>query len=272
VIRTVVSGICGRMGSMVAKAVSETPELSLVAGIERPGHGGVGMRLCDYWGEGAIEVPVGDSLDAIRADGYDVVVDFSSPDQAAACADKAARDQRALVVGTTGLGETHLAVIRRCSRACPIVVAPNTSVGVNVLFCLAREAADALGEEFDIEIVEAHHRGKMDAPSGTAVRLLEILARARGTCPDDVRRAGRVGPDTARRKGEIGVHSLRAGSIVGRHSLHFVGDLEELTISHAALSREAFVRGALRAVRFLHGRGPGLYDMTDVLGLARPRD
>ena len=266
-IRTVVSGICGRMGSMIGKSISVAPGLSLVAGIERHGHDGVGFRLCDYWGEGSIEVPVGESLDALRADQYDVLVDFSSPGQAVSCAEKAARDGKGLVVGTTGLGDAELAAVRRAAETCPVVLAPNTSVGVNLLFCLARQATEALGDEFDIEIVETHHRGKKDAPSGTAARLAEIVARARGARADDLLHAGRVGPDAVRRGGEIGVHSLRAGSIVGRHSVHFVGDLEEVTISHEALSREAFARGAVAAVRFVHGRSPGLYDMSDVLGL-----
>ena len=265
--RVIVSGICGRMGSMVAKEVASSDGLVLVGGVEIERHEGIGRRLCDVWGGGDIELRVRKGLDEFDEGHFDVLVDFSVPAQAVVCAEKASASGAGLVLGTTGLSDFQLALIQEASRNCPVVVAPNTSLGVNVIFALAARVAEALGGGFDVEIVEAHHRMKRDAPSGTAVRLAEIVAQARGLSAASVIRAGRSGGGSARSDGEIGVHSLRAGSITGRHSLCFVSDLEEVTLSHAAFSREAFARGAVRAIRFVHGRPAGLYDMIDVLGL-----
>lgn len=266
--RVVVSGICGRMGSMVAKRIEASPDLSLVGAVEAEDHESIGKRLCKAWGEGQCEIRVQKTLDGFAAEDFDVLVDFSVPAQAAVCAEKARETGCGLVIGTTGLTALQIAAVEEASRSCPVVVAPNASLGVNVLFGLARRAVRILGDGFDVEIVEAHHRGKMDAPSGTALKLTEIVAEVRGTDHESSIRAGRFGGDAARRPGEIGVHSLRAGAIVGRHELHLVSNLEELVLSHAAFSREAFAEGAERAIRFVHGREPGLYDMMDVLGFS----
>lgn len=266
-IRVVVSGICGRMGSMVAKNVVASDDLALAGGVEIETHQSVGRSLCDVWGQPGVEIRVRKGLDEFGADDFDALVDFSVPAQAVVCAEKASVSGAGLVLGTTGLTDFQMALVQKAAEACPVVVAPNTSLGVNVLFALAGRVRQALGDGFDVEIVEAHHRLKRDAPSGTAARLVEIVSESRGLDPKRVARLGRVGGDLARSDEEIGVHSLRGGAIVGRHSLHFISDLEELTLSHQALSREAFARGAVRAVRFVHGQPPGLYDMIDVLGL-----
>jgi len=267
VIRVVVSGICGRMGGMVARTVEKTGDLALVGGLEMPGHPGVGRRLCDHWAEGAVELVVTERLGDLTRGSYDVIVDFSAPPQAVACAAHASRDTAGLVIGTTGLSELELATVQEASKRSPVVVAPNMSLGVNLLFGLVRQAAGRLDEDFDIEIVEAHHRGKRDAPSGTAVRLLEAVADARGVRSSDVARLGRSGLDEPRVVGEVGVHSIRAGSIVGRHAVSLTSDAEELVLTHEAFDRSAFARGAAHAIRFVHGRPPGLYDMQDVLDL-----
>ncbi len=255
------------MGGMIARTVEEAHDLSLVGGVELPGHPSVGRRLCEHWGEGAVEVVVSEGLGELSQGSYDVVVDFSTPPQAVACAERASRDGTGLVIGTTGLSAHELATVQEASARSPIVVAPNTSLGVNLLFGLVRQAASRLDADFDVEIVEAHHRSKRDAPSGTAARLIEIVAEARGTDGARAVSLGRSGTDALRERGEIGVHSLRAGSIVGRHSVHLTSDAEELVLTHEAFDRAAFARGAAHAIRFVHGREPGLYDMQDVLGL-----
>ncbi len=266
-IRIVVSGICGRMGGMVARTIESAGDLKLVGGLEMPGHPGVGRRLCDHWGAGGIELVVGTRLGDLTPGSYDVIVDFSAPPQAVACAEHVAPDGKGLVIGTTGLTEIEMAVVQEASRRAPIVVAPNMSIGVNLLFGLARIAASRLDQAFDAEIVEQHHRAKRDAPSGTAARLLEVVATARGLESSEVARLGRHGPDAPRTRGEIGVHAVRGGGIVGRHAVHLVSETEEVVLAHEAFDRSAFSQGAVEAVRFVQGRPPGLYDMQDVLGL-----
>ena len=266
-IRVVVSGICGRMGSMVAKNVLAAEGLTLAGGVEIETHESIGRTLCDVWGEPSSEIRVRKGLDEFDARDLDVIVDFSVPAQAVVCAEKASATGAGLVLGTTGLTDFQMAVVRKAAERCPVVVAPNTSLGVSVLFALARQVREALGPGFDVEIVETHHRGKRDAPSGTASRLVEILSECGGVPARRVARLGRAGTDLSRDEDEIGVHSLRGGAVVGRHSVHFMSDLEELTLSHEAFCREAFARGAIRAVRFVHGKPPGVYDMIDVLGL-----
>jgi 4-hydroxy-tetrahydrodipicolinate reductase len=267
VTRVIVSGICGRMGSMVANNVVDSDDMILVGGVEVETHESVGRPLCDVWGRPGVEVRVRKGLDEFDPGDFDVLIDFSVPAQAVVCAEKASATGAGLVLGTTGLTDFQMAVVQKAAERCPLVVAPNTSLGVNVLFALAARVREALGAGFDIEIVEAHHRGKRDAPSGTAAKLVEVLSGARGLKPGDVARLGRAGGELTRSDEEIGVHSLRGGAIVGRHDVHFISDLEELTLSHQALSREAFARGAVRAARFVAGKPPGLYDMIDVLGL-----
>lgn len=266
-IRVVVSGICGRMGTMVGKNIVASDDLVLAGGVETQTHESVGRALCDVWGEPGVEVRVRKDLDEYEADDFDVLVDFSVPAQAVVCAEKASSSGVGLVLGTTGLTDFQTAVVRKAAERCPVVVAPNMSLGVNVLFGLAGRVSEALGEGFDLEIVEAHHRTKKDAPSGTAAKLVEIVSAARGVDARRAFRAGRKGADLTRDDHEIGVHSIRGGAIVGRHCLHFISDLEEVALSHQAFSREVFARGAIRAIRFVHGRPTGLYDMIDVLGL-----
>ena len=194
-----------------------------------------------------------------------MLVDFSTPSQAEACGLAAGRLGKGLVVATTGLSQAQIEGLTETSRTCPVVLAPNTSVGANVFFALLERAAAVLGDEFDIEIVETHHRNKRDAPSGTALRAADVMARARGG--SSVLREGRAGDGGGRVRGEIGVHSVRGGSVAGVHTVHFLSDLEALRLEHVALSREAFAEGAALAARFVGSAAPGFYDMADVLGL-----
>ena len=271
-VRTVVSGICGRTGMLVAKELAATDGVELVGGVEASGHASVGRKVVDVCGAGSPAGLVVGALSDLDPDAFDVLVDFSVPEQSRLCAEFAAAAGTGLVVATTGLTETQTDIVRAASSRAAVVLASNTSVGANVLFALLGRAAAALGEDFDIEIVEAHHRGKRDAPSGTALAAADILARARGKNSDVVVVSGRSGPDAVRNRGEIGVHSVRGGSIAGRHTIYFLSSLETLALEHVALSREAFAVGAVRAARFAAVSEPGLYDMLDVLGLRDAAD
>jgi 4-hydroxy-tetrahydrodipicolinate reductase len=257
---------------LVARELATADGVELVAGVEASGHASVGRKVIDICGAGSPDGFVVGTLSDLDPDAFDVLVDFSVPEQSALCAEFTAAAGTGLVVATTGLTATQIEMVRAASSRASIVLASNTSVGANVLFALLGRAAAALGEDFDIEIVEAHHRGKRDAPSGTALAAADILARARGKNSDAVVVTGRTGPNAVRERGEIGVHSVRGGSIAGRHTIHFLSGLETLALEHVALSREAFAVGAVRAARFAAASEPGLYDMLDVLGLRDPED
>jgi len=270
-VRVVVSGICGRMGTLVARSVVAEDGLRLVGGVEQPGHDQVGRRVCEAWGDGATDVRVAPGLDDFGKSDFDVIVDFSTPAQTVRCAEVASRFGKGLVVGTTGLTDLQMAIVHEAAQASPVVVAPNTSIAMNLMFGLVGRATSILGRDYDVEIVEVHHRNKKDAPSGTARQLVSTVSEARGAGPGQTASYGRSGLSSGRAEGEIGVHSLRAGAIVGRHEISFTSEVEELKLVHEAHSREAFALGALRAIRYVHGREPGLYDMLDVLGLAEER-
>jgi 4-hydroxy-tetrahydrodipicolinate reductase len=211
-------------------------------------------------------VDQGDDLRAVIARGQ-VVIDFSSHSATPGIAALCAEHHKALVIGTTGLAAEELAPIKGCAAQIPIVLASNFSTGVNALFWLTRKAAEILGPDFDLEVVEMHHRMKRDAPSGTAKTLAEILAAVRQQQIEKVMRHGRMGIVGERSAEEIGMHSLRGGDVVGDHTVIFAANGERVELTHRASSRETFANGALRAAQWLVGRKPGLYDMQDVLGL-----
>lgn len=252
---------------LVARELAAAEGVELVGGLEAPDHGSIGRKLVDVCGAGSPDGLVVGGLADFGPGGFDVLVDFSVPEQSVLCAGFAADAGAGLVVATTGLSEAQSAAVRAAASATAVVLASNTSVGANVLFALLERAGAVLGDDYDIEIVEAHHRGKRDAPSGTALSAADILARARRASGDAVVVAGRSGTSAGRKRGEIGVHSVRGGAIAGRHTVHFLSELETLTIEHVALSRDAFAVGAVRAVLFAATSEPGLYDMQDVLGL-----
>jgi 4-hydroxy-tetrahydrodipicolinate reductase len=199
----------------------------------------------------------------------DVVVDFSSPELFRAVVGRNAESLagKGLVVGTTGLEEADHAILRSVGERGPVLAAPNFSPGVNLLVALVERAARALGEEFDVEIVEAHHRRKVDAPSGTALQLGEAVARGRDGELSSLRRDGRSGAGDIRPRGEIGFHALRGGDVVGDHRVLFLGEHERVELAHAAASRSVFAEGALRAARWVRGRAPGLYSMRDLMDI-----
>ena len=265
--RLVVTGAGGRMGRMLVAAVQATPGVALSAALEREGSPALGQDAGTLAGLGAIGVPVtADALEAVV--GADGLLDFTSPAATAHFAMLAAQARIAHVIGTTGLDEADLAKLDAAARHAPIVRSGNMSLGVNLLAALVRRAARALGPEWDIEIVETHHRMKVDAPSGTALLLGEAAAEGRGVGLGQSAVRGRDGITGAREPGTIGFASLRGGTVIGEHSVIFAGDGERIELAHRAEDRSLFARGAVRAALWARGRRPGLYSMADVLDLA----
>jgi len=254
------------MGGRIAALIHEADDLALVAAVERPGHPGLGKDAGESAGIGKIGIPLTGDLRAVVRDGQ-VVLDFTAPPAAMAHLAVAADAKVPMVLGTTGLGAADLSRAKELSAVVPCVVSPNMSVGVNLLFKVLAEVAAALGGDYDVEIFETHHRFKKDSPSGTALRMAQVVASALGRDLDKVGIYGRKGMVGERGKEEIAVHALRAGDVVGEHTVVFGGMGERIEITHRAHSRDTFARGALRAARWIVGRPPGLYDMQDVLGL-----
>lgn len=260
-IRACVAGAAGKMGSRVLEAVRAQRDFVVSGAFERPDSGRVGDKIHG--------VTVASSIEEALGAAADVVIDFTAPGaslrHAAVCAER----KVALVVGTTGFSPEARTELQGHARRIPLLLAPNMSVGVNVLFRLVSEAAAALGPGYEVEIAEIHHRAKKDAPSGTALRLAELAAEALSLSPRRAllfERHGETGPRPA---GAIGVQALRGGDVVGDHTVHFLADGERLELTHRATSRDNFARGAVRAARFLAGKPPGVYDMQDVLGFRR---
>ncbi|WP_293391081.1 4-hydroxy-tetrahydrodipicolinate reductase [Phenylobacterium sp. RIFCSPHIGHO2_01_FULL_69_31] len=252
-IKIAVAGALGRMGQAVTAAVQADPTLDLVARFDRPEAEGQGLVTAD---------------EALAAAA--VVIDFTTPAASAALAQRAGQRGVALVIGATGATDDQRAAIASAATQIPIVFAGNYSLGLNMLMGLVAQAARALpAETYDIEIFEAHHRHKVDAPSGTALMLGEAAAKGRGVSLSQVARRARDGITGERPVNEIGFSVLRGGGIVGEHSVTFAADDEILTLSHSARDRGLFARGAVAAARWVAGRPPGLYDMQDVLGFAK---
>ena len=264
--RVIVSGAAGRMGRMVVRTIHEADGFQLTGALERDNSPWVGqdpgvLAGCPASGLAIVSDPLPLLLHA------DAIIDFSTPLASVELAGLAAQARIADVVGSTGLSDEDLDRIDAAARHAPIVRSGNMSLGVNLLAALTRRAAAALGVEFDIEIVEMHHRMKVDAPSGTALMLGEAAAEGRGIALKNHSARGRDGVTGARRKADIGFASLRGGTVIGDHSVIFAGESERVVLSHHAEDRSLFARGALEAARWAHGRKPGLYSMADVLGL-----
>ncbi|RLD94604.1 MAG: 4-hydroxy-tetrahydrodipicolinate reductase [Aquificota bacterium] len=265
-IGVVVTGVAGRMGSTIARLVEEDSQLTLVGATEAPGHPWVGGDLRGFLGVGE-GVKVTSSLDEAITGETRVVIDFTLPQATLAHLETAVKEGVAMVIGTTGITGKDLERARSLASRIPCVWAPNMSVGVNLLFKLVGEVARILGEDYDVEIVEIHHRFKKDAPSGTAVRLAEKVAQALGRDLDQVGVYGRHGMVGERNREEIGVMALRGGDVVGEHTVIFAALGERVELTHRAHSRETFARGAIRAAKWVVDMAPGLYDMAQVLGL-----
>ena len=262
----VVMGVSGRMGGMLVREVVAHPGLRLVAALERPGHAWLGRDVGEALGLGPVGMAVSDDpLEAIA--GAQGVLDFTTPAASVAMADLAAQARAVHVIGTTGLSEADLARLKLAARHATIIRAGNMSLGVNLLTKLTRMVAEALDEDYDIEIVEMHHRHKVDAPSGTALMLGEAAAEGRGVDLADVADRGRDGVTGARVPGHIGFAVLRGGDVVGEHEVIFAAAGERIKLSHIATDRGIFARGAVKAVLWGMDSKPGEYDMLDVLGL-----
>ncbi len=261
-----VMGCSGRMGVEVARAVIATDGVELAGCTEMKGHHAIGSDILALIGAGAGGPAISGNLNDI-IDGIDAVIDFTAPEAAMKHFDIAADNGKAIVIGTTGLSAEAMDRIKTRSAEVRCVMAPNMSVGVNLMFKLVSEAARIIGSDYDIEITEIHHNRKKDAPSGTAARLAEICARETGRDIAKDAVYGREGLTGERRKDEIGVMSLRAGDVVGEHTVIFGGTGERLEIAHKAGSRSNFAKGAVLAAKWLADKKPGIYDMQDVLGL-----
>ena len=259
-------GAGGRMGQMLVRVVAETDGCVLAGASEAPGAPHLGADPGVLAGVGASDVTITDDAAALFA-AVDVVIDFTVPAATAAHATLAAEAGCALVAGTTGLEDEHRAALDAAAKAVPVVWASNMSSGVNLLFALTEQVARALDPDFDIEIVEMHHKHKVDAPSGTALSLGEAAARGRGVDFDTEKVLSREGITGARERGNIGFATLRGGDVVGEHTVIFAGAGERIELTHRATDRGIFARGAVRAALWTRDRAPGFYAMADVLGV-----
>lgn len=261
-----IAGAAGRMGRMLLKQVAETEGAEIGGGLETAGNPALGEDLGRLAGIDPVGIALSDDAAAVFA-GADAVIDFTVPEATVAHAKAAAEAGCALVIGTTGLSNEQQAEIGKAAKTIAIVQAGNMSLGVNLLMQTAKQVAKALGLDWDVEVVEMHHRWKIDAPSGTALMLGRAAAEGRGQDHDAVAVGGRHGHTGERKKGDIGYAALRGGNVVGEHSIIFATDNERVTLSHTATDRSIFAAGAVRAALWTEGRAPGLYGMVDVLGL-----
>ncbi len=262
----VVAGAAGRMGNRLVALLQEDKELRLVAALEAPGHPALGRDAGEVAGVGRLTVPI--TADAEAVLGKDrILIEFSVPEASLAHARLAARQGGRVVIGTTGFTAAQREELAAVGRSIAILVAPNMSVGVNVAFRLLADMARMLGDDYDVEIVETHHRFKKDAPSGTALRMAEVVAEALGRDLAKTAVYDRHDKLAERSRKEIGMAALRSGDVVGEHTVSFGALGERLELTHRAQSRDNFARGALRAARFIAAAKPGLYSMQDVLGL-----
>lgn len=265
-VRIAVAGARGRMGSRISALSREVEGLELTGAFEVKGHPDVGKDMGDLLGVGRLGVKLSDSVEEAM-ESADVVIDFTSPASTIANVQAAVRKGRAMVVGTTGFSGEELREFRSHASMIPCVFAYNMSLGINLLLRVVADVARALGDDYDVEIVEAHHRLKKDAPSGTAIALARSVSDALGRNLDEVGVYARKGMIGERKRKEIGIQTVRAGDIVGEHTVLFGGLGERVEISHRASSRDTFARGALRAALWLRGKPIGIHDMQDVLGL-----
>ncbi len=262
----IVAGAAGRMGNRLVALIKDSQTLQLAGALEGKGHRALGQDAGEIAGCGKVGVSITDDLTPLLGKG-DVVIDFSAPEATLDHLRVVAQQRRAMVIGTTGLTAPQLEELKSLARQVPCVFSPNMSVGVNLIYKVITEMAKTLGEDYDIEVIEAHHRLKKDAPSGTALKIAEVLAKAVNRDLNQVGVYARKGLIGERKKQEIGIQTIRAGDIVGDHTILFGGMGERIEVTHRASSRDTFAGGALRAAQWVVKQQPGLYDMMDVLGL-----
>lgn len=266
IVRVAISGCCGKMGNRIASLALEDKSFFLAGAIENDKHPSLGRDFGEYLCAEKSGIIINAAC-RLSLENADVLIEFSNPQATilhlAECLDL----KKPVVIGTTGLSDVDAKKIKAASKKIAIVKSSNMSLGVNLLFGILSDTAKKMGAFYDIEIVEAHHNQKKDAPSGTALSMAEIICRALGLDSKETIRFGRHGLVGARPKKEIGIHAVRAGEIIGDHTVLFAGKGECIELTHHAQSRDAFAKGALLAARFLYGKKDGLYDMQDVLGL-----
>ena len=262
----VVTGASGRMGQMLIKVIQDSKEAKLVGAVEREGHAWVGQDLGTAMNIAPCGVIVTDDAQAAFANAQ-AVIDFTAPAATLAFSKCAIQAGCAHVIGSTGMTDQDIATLASAAKSIPMVRAGNMSLGVNLLTQITKKVAAALDEDFDIEIIEAHHHHKVDAPSGTALMLGEAAAAGRGVSLKDVSDSGRDGITGARTRGDIGFSAIRGGDIVGEHDVMFAAAGERIILRHMATDRAIFARGALKAALWSINQNPGEYDMLDVLGL-----
>jgi 4-hydroxy-tetrahydrodipicolinate reductase len=260
-VRIAVAGAAGKMGSRIAALSGQYEGLRLTGAFEKKGHKDIGRDIGEAAG-----VKITEAIESVM-DEADLIIDFTQTGSTLENLKSASQKGKAMVIGTTGFSKTDTEEIKSLTGNIPCVLASNMSLGVNLLLKVLGDVAKALGDDYDVEIVESHHRLKKDAPSGTALKIAEVLADALGRDLDETAVYARKGMIGERTKKEIGIQTVRAGDIVGEHTVLFGGLGERIEITHRASSRDTFARGALRAALWLHGKPAGLYDMQDVLGL-----
>jgi 4-hydroxy-tetrahydrodipicolinate reductase len=253
------------MGQRIIVAAKEAG-CTISGALERPGHELVGQDAGLIAGCGALGVAISDDINAVVA-GCDVLIDFTTPKVSLKNIEVCALKNKAIVIGSTGFTPEERDLAKELGKNIPVVLAPNMSVGVNVCFKILKDVAKTLGDAFDVEIVELHHNKKKDSPSGTAVRMGEVVAEALGRDYNKVANYHREGICGERTKEEIGMQTVRGGDIVGEHTVYFIGMGERIEISHRAMTRDMFSRGSVRAAQWVASKAPGFYDMQDVLGL-----
>ena len=266
-VRIAIAGAAGRMGRNLVKATYHNPQASVGAASERPESSLIGVDVGELCGEGHFDISLVDDLEKTIPD-FDVIIDFTAPVSTMANLELCKQHGKKLVIGTTGFSEQEKEQIDAAAKQIPIIMAPNYSVGVNLVFKLLEKAAQVMGDYCDIEIVEAHHRHKVDAPSGTALGMGEAIANAMGNNLNDVAVYAREGITGERTKDEIGFATIRAGDIVGEHTAMFADIGERVEITHKATDRMTFANGAVKAAIWLNDKPAGFYTMTDVLGLS----
>lgn len=262
-IRLGVNGICGRMGMRISELAIKDKDFVLTQAIENENHPSLGKDVGPMIGSEELGIKITDKI--IPENKIDVLIDFSSPIATIQRINECCNNNIGIVIGTTGLSDEQKKDVNSAAEKIPCLIAPNMSVGVNLLFDLVSQVAAALGDESDIEIIETHHRFKKDAPSGTALRIAERICEATGRKMEDDVVYGRYGQVGERKKNEIGVHAVRSGDTVGIHKVIFDSSGECIEITHDAHSRDTFASGSLRAAKFIAGRSPGLYSINDVL-------
>ncbi|MBK3736008.1 4-hydroxy-tetrahydrodipicolinate reductase [Azospirillum brasilense] len=261
-----VVGCAGRMGQMLVREIAATPGCTLAGGTERVGGPALGKDIGVLAGLEPLGVTAIDDAAALFAEA-DAVIDFTSPDASVRHAALAAQSQTVLVIGTTGIGPAQQEPIAQAATHTPIVQSPNMSLGVNLLLALVEQVGRALGDDYDIDILEMHHRNKVDAPSGTALGLGRAAAAGRGVALEDVWQKVRDGHTGVRPRGEIGFATLRGGDVIGDHTVVFAAEGERIELTHKASGRQVYAKGAVRAALWANDKQPGLYSMKDVLGL-----